>query len=149
VVCDITTWYPAEAGPDEMILSVLRPVAPPALVWYTQVSPTVTGKVIDLGATYEFDVEPAPEPAPEPEEPEPAPEPEEPEPAPEPVPERVPCAAPVAEAAALTELVAPVPFHWLTCGVPALPDALHPARTLTAAPARTVAASRCLLTATA
>jgi hypothetical protein len=140
-----------------MILSVLRPVATPALVWYTQVSPTVTGKVIDLGATYEVAPEPAPEPeepepAPEPEEPEPAPEPEEPEPAPEepePAPERVPCAAPVAEAAAFAELVAPVPFHWLTCGVPALPDALHPARTLTAAPARTVAASRCLLTAIA
>jgi hypothetical protein len=124
-----------------MILSVLRPVAPPALVWYTQVSPTATGKVIDLGATYEFDVEVAP-----------APEPEEPLPE-EPLPERLPCAAPVAEAAALAELVVPVPFHWLTCGVPALPDALHPARTLTAAAAaagaRTVAASRCLLTAIA
>jgi len=128
-----------------MILSVFRPVATPALVWYTQVSPTVTGKVIDLGATYELDVEVAPAPAPE--EPEPAPEPEDPEPAP--APEREPCAAPVAEAVEPAELVAPVPFHWLTCGVPALPDALHPARTLTAAPARTVAASRCLLTATA
>jgi hypothetical protein len=109
------------------------------------VSPTVTGKVIDLGATYELDVEVAP--ASEPEDPEPAPEPEDPEP--EPAPEREPCAAPVAEAVEPAELVAPVPFHWLTCGVPALPDALHPARTLTAAPARTVAASRCLLTAIA
>jgi hypothetical protein len=128
-----------------MILSALRPVATPALVWYTQVSPTVTGKVIDLGATYEL--EPAPEPEdPEPEDPKPKdPEPEEPEPAPE----REPCAAPVAEAVEPAELVAPVPVHWLTCGVPALPDALHPARTLTAAPARTVAASRCLLTAIA
>jgi hypothetical protein len=116
-----------------MILSVTRPAAPLALVvvWYTQVSPTVTGNGIELGATYEFEVEVAPDPPPEP-----APPPE-------------PRAAPVAVATEPAELVPPVPAHWLTCGLPAFPVALHPARTIAAALARTVAAGRCLLTATA
>jgi hypothetical protein len=112
MVSAIVTWYPPGTGTADTILFVVRPVAPltPAVVWYTQVSPTVTGNGIDRGATFEFEV------------------------ALESVP--VPGAALEAREAAPVEAAADAPVPMLTSGVLALPDPPHPARTVMAAPAR-------------
>jgi hypothetical protein len=48
VVEDTVTRKPAEPGPAPTTLFVVRPVCPPACVWYTHVFPTATGNGIEL-----------------------------------------------------------------------------------------------------
>jgi hypothetical protein len=52
------TRYPAEPGPAATILFVVRPVAPPAFVWYTHVLPMATGNGIELALANVFDATP-------------------------------------------------------------------------------------------
>jgi hypothetical protein len=63
VADDIVTRYPAEPGPAATILFVVRPVAPPASVWYTHVLPTATGNGIELALANDFDATPGRMPA--------------------------------------------------------------------------------------
>src|ERR1700730_721285 len=48
VVEDTVTRNPAEPGPAPTTLFVVRPICPPACVWYTHVFPTATGNGIEL-----------------------------------------------------------------------------------------------------
>jgi hypothetical protein len=55
---DTETRYPAEPGPAATILFVVRPLAPPILVWYTHVLPMATGNGIELALANDADATP-------------------------------------------------------------------------------------------
>jgi len=55
VADDIVTWNPAEPGAAATILFVVRPVALPAVVWYTHVLPTATGNGIEFAFANDLD----------------------------------------------------------------------------------------------
>lgn len=152
MVEDIVTWYPAGTAPAATIRFVVWPVWPTAVVWHAHVLPTAMGNGIELACTNESELalgralgaELGGAPGAEPDR--------------APAAERVLGCALVADLVVVGALVtgaalearefAPakvLPDDWGMSGaVPAGPP-MHPARTMTARPARTALTDPCFL----